>query len=55
MRVLGNPVNGDTRVISGESGAVTLGLVAELMQNPSLDWLRELTPVNWKKPVRADR
>ncbi len=41
MRVLGNPVNGDTRVISGESGAVTLGLVAELMQNPSLDWLRE--------------
>ena len=41
MRVLGNPVNGDTRVVSGESGAVTLGLVAELMQNPSLDWLRE--------------
>ena len=41
MRVLGNPVNGDTRVVSGESGAVTLGLLAELMQNPSLDWLRE--------------
>lgn len=41
MRVLGNPMAGDARVVSGESGAVTLGLVAELMQNPSLDWIRE--------------
>ena len=41
MRVLGNPLPGDTRVISGESGAATLGLVAEVMQNESLDWLRE--------------
>lgn len=41
MRILGNPMIGDPRVISGESGAVTLGLVAEVMQNPSLDWLRD--------------
>ena len=41
MRVLGNPIGDDPRVISGESGASTLGLVAELMQNPSLDYLRE--------------
>lgn len=41
MRVLGNPLAGDTRVISGESGASTLGFVAEVMQNESLDWLRE--------------
>jgi diaminopropionate ammonia-lyase len=34
MRMLGNPPKGDTRVISGESGAVTLGCVAEIMQNP---------------------
>jgi diaminopropionate ammonia-lyase len=34
MRILGNPCHGDVRVESGESGAVTLGLVAELMQNP---------------------
>ena len=41
MRVLGNPVGDDPRVISGESGASTLGFVAELMQNESLDWLRK--------------
>lgn len=41
MRVLGNPVGDDPRVISGESGASTLGFVAEVMQNESLDWLRE--------------
>ncbi len=46
MRVLGNPLAGDPRVISGESGAVTLGFVAELMQNPSLDWLREQIGLN---------
>jgi diaminopropionate ammonia-lyase len=28
MRILGNPLQGDDRVISGESGAVTLGLLA---------------------------
>lgn len=34
MRVLGNPVKGDTQVISGESGAVTAGLLFEIMTNP---------------------
>ena len=33
--------DGAPRVVSGESGAVTTGLVAELMQNTSLDYLRE--------------
>ena len=41
MRVLGNPLPGDDRVISGESGAATLGFVAEVMRNQSLDWLRK--------------
>ncbi len=41
MRVLGNPLPGDARVVSGESGAATLGFVAEVMQNESLDWLRQ--------------
>ena len=41
MRILGNPMDDDPRVISGESGAVTTGLVAELMQNRSLDYLRD--------------
>lgn len=46
MRVLGNPVGDDPRVISGESGASTLGFVAELLQNESLDWLREQLKIN---------
>jgi diaminopropionate ammonia-lyase len=41
MRVLGNPMQGDTRVISGESGAPTMGFVAEVLQNESLNELRE--------------
>lgn len=32
MRILGNPLPGDPRVISGESGAATLGLTAEILQ-----------------------
>lgn len=34
MRLLGNPLKGDDRVISGESGAVTAGLVFALLHNP---------------------
>lgn len=41
MRVLGNPMTGDNKVISGESGAVTLGLVYELMTNPEYKDLKE--------------
>jgi len=36
MRVMGNPLGDDDRVISGESGAVTLGCVVEIMTNPKL-------------------
>ena len=42
MRILGNPLRGDPRVISGESGASTTGFVAEVMENSNLLWLREL-------------
>ena len=31
MRLLGNPLSGDERIVSGESGAVTAGLLYELM------------------------
>ena len=41
MRVLGNPVGHDTKVISGESGAVTTGLVAAAMEREQLKSLRE--------------
>jgi len=40
MRILGKPVGGDARIISGESGAVTVGLAAELMLNERLSELR---------------
>ena len=41
MRVLGAPEKGDPRVISGESGAVTSGLVMTLMQDPEYAELKE--------------
>lgn len=41
MRTMGNPVDGDKKIISGESGAVTLGLVTEVMKNKDLQWLKE--------------
>ena len=41
MRVLGNPLEGDDRVISGESGAVTTGLVYELLNNSTYNELTQ--------------
>ena len=41
MRIAGNPLPGDTRVISGESGAVTLGFLACVMRSTELQGLRE--------------
>ncbi len=41
MRVLGNPLRGDKKVISGESGAVTLGLLYEIMKNHEYKDLKE--------------
>jgi diaminopropionate ammonia-lyase len=40
MRILGNPLAGDDRVISGESGAVTLGLLVNLLEQPKLQPLK---------------
>lgn len=41
MRVLGNPIGDDRRVISGESGAVTAGIVYELLTEESLLGLKK--------------
>ena len=41
MRILGDPVRDTERVVSGESGAVTAGLVKELMTRPELAQLKE--------------
>lgn len=41
MRLLGHPVGEDPAVVSGESGAVTAGLAAMLMEDPALAALRD--------------
>ena len=41
MRMLGAPIEGDPRVISGESGAATFGSLAAIMSEPSLNAVRE--------------
>lgn len=46
MRILGNPLGTDARIISGESGAVTTGLVAELMLNDAWADLRQTVGLN---------
>lgn len=35
MKMLGAPIKGDPQVVSGESGAVGMGLVSTLMQDPA--------------------
>ena len=46
MRVLGNPLKGDPAIISGESGAVTLGLVYTLMTDDQYTGIRETLGLN---------
>ncbi|MBR3164642.1 MAG: diaminopropionate ammonia-lyase [Lachnospiraceae bacterium] len=46
MRVLGNPLPGDPRVISGESGAATAGFVAEVLTNPEMTKMKEALGLN---------
>ena len=41
MRMLGCPVKGDPQVVSGESGAVGMGLIAALMQSDAYAGLRD--------------
>ena len=41
MRMMGNPPAGDMRVISGESGAATLGAASEIIQNAAYARLKE--------------
>ncbi len=46
MRILGNPVQGDERVISGESGAAPFGCVAEIMTNPLYKEIKDQLQLN---------
>ena len=45
MRVLGNPLGADGRVVSGESGAVTTGMLFELCTDPGLEAVRLSTGI----------
>lgn len=51
MRLLGNPLPGDDRVISGESGAAGAGLAAALMRCPELAGLKEKLGLNEQSQV----
>lgn len=42
MRILANPLGNDGRIVSGESGAATLGLVAEVLRNRECRELKEM-------------
>ena len=46
MRILGNPLPGDKRIISGESGAVTLGVIYTLMESSAYKKIREGLGIN---------
>ncbi|MBS4535232.1 diaminopropionate ammonia-lyase [Clostridium sp. D2Q-14] len=41
MRILGNPLQGDEKVVSGESGAVTTGMVYSILKDEELKELKE--------------
>lgn len=51
MRILGNPVQGDERVVSGESGAAAFGCVAEIMTNPELSEMKKKLNLNQDSKV----
>lgn len=51
MRILGNPSIGDSKIISGESGAATFGCVAEIMRNPELANIKDKLKLNEKSNV----
>ena len=46
MRILGNPLRGDKQVISGESGAATMGALADMLQLEELKELKEALNLN---------
>ena len=41
MRILGNPMPGDPRVISGESGASAFGAMAAILTEPELTHIKQ--------------
>ncbi|PKM73943.1 MAG: diaminopropionate ammonia-lyase [Firmicutes bacterium HGW-Firmicutes-16] len=46
MRMLAAPIKGDPQVISGESGAVSMGLLAAIIKDPEYTELRDAIGIN---------
>jgi len=46
VRILGNPLDGDNAIISGESGAVTTGMIYEILTNTVYRDLRDKLELN---------
>ena len=51
MRILGNPLSDDSRIVSGESGAVTLGVLYEIMNNSKYNELKEKLKLNKESKI----
>lgn len=51
MRLLGNPLRGDAPIVSGESGAVTAGLLSFLMADPRQRPLRDFLGLGARSSV----
>lgn len=51
MRTLAYPIEGDEHIVSGESGAVPVGLTLNLLQDSSYQGLKELVGLNEKSIV----
>ena len=46
MRILGNPLGNDQRIISGESGACTIGFVSAILSNPKYENIKNQLEIN---------
>lgn len=46
MRILGNPLKGDRMVISGESGAVSIGIIERILIDPQYKEIKEQLEIN---------
>ncbi|MFT8315319.1 MAG: diaminopropionate ammonia-lyase [Clostridium sp.] len=51
MRILGNPLKGDPKVVSGESGAVGLGILSLILEDSSLKEIAENLKLDEKSRI----
>ena len=51
MRILAAPLSGDQQIVSGESGAIGMGLIYELLHNPHYSELKEQLKLNQQAHV----